>query len=896
MCRLPLLVYEIGFVWLLPLAIGAETDPEALPPGAVVRIGWSPLRNGYADFVLTPDGRTIVVVTEQGNLRRLDAQTGRLLERRQLTDRGDVDPVRGSFARLSANGQIVAITERSYTGPRLTAYDIASGKQIFRREFTEKNILLSRLSVDGKQLAVVEAENANVGPERVRVFNLKQGRTRELGKFDYSITGLHFSEDGKRLLIVQCIPELTTGSTISFINRHTIINIDLSSGKELWRRTVWGANFAIGRDGKMVIGFGFRDRKSREPGFHVMEMNGGAAKPTERFVPCRLVTAQSDYDTFNYTVFALAPDDRTIALRRSKEIVLWDLRDRKVTKHFRLSKTSDSSFTLTKMAISSDQRKLLFVTRAGYLQRLDLTTGKRSFVLPDNGLPSPFLDLAFTPDGKEIFASAYGGIAGRWNATTGKRTDMIRGENAASSPFIRTPHGLRVLRYEYRQRHVAFGVFDPIAQKMLHTIPCIDIIQLPPEVPSSNPQTYALTANAKTILAIHSDTKKNYVTARNAVSEELLSCFTVPAGIDWPRSPFSPCGRWVVLGGKLYHVGSGTELFAPAGRRGERLSGEPLMDGNQKAHGPVWFSDDSRFMAAHLRKKDAKSAAEDALAVWELASGQVLARFAKCGFVAHVAFAPDGRTIALLDGRGVRLMDLLTQKPLTAYSAPDAVCGGTKQGLDFAPDGATLATAHDDGSILLWKVPRSRPAHGPALPDGEAEKLWKDLGSSAAAAARAALERLDCHPASATKLLARRFRLPPVDGTIAALIKNLDDDEFTTREEASRKLRAYGAGAESALRRVLAQKPSLEMKRRIEGILAEIAPVLPRIPLQGERLRGVRAIEVLERLGNAAARKLLHSWAEQTQDVPLAVEARMALERLEAANAESRAPRKRQLP
>ena len=41
----------------------------------------------------------------------------------------------------------------------------------------------------------------------------------------------------------------------------------------------------------------------------------------------------------------------------------------------------------------------------------------------------------------------------------------------------------------------------------------------------------------------------------------------------------------------------------------------------------------------------------------------------------------------------------------------------------------------------------------------------------------------------------------------------------------------------------------------------------------------MRAIEVLERAANAAARRLLHSWAEQTEDIHLAIEARMALER-----------------
>src|SRR5579871_3964708 len=44
----------------------AERNPDAPPPGAAARIGWSPLRIGNAAFALTPDGRAIITVTPQG--------------------------------------------------------------------------------------------------------------------------------------------------------------------------------------------------------------------------------------------------------------------------------------------------------------------------------------------------------------------------------------------------------------------------------------------------------------------------------------------------------------------------------------------------------------------------------------------------------------------------------------------------------------------------------------------------------------------------------------------------------------------------------------------------------------------------------------------------------------
>jgi hypothetical protein len=56
--------------------------------------------------------------------------------------------------------------------------------------------------------------------------------------------------------------------------------------------------------------------------------------------------------------------------------------------------------------------------------------------------------------------------------------------------------------------------------------------------------------------------------------------------------------------------------------------------------------------------------------------------------------------------------------------------------------------------------------------------------------------------------------------------------------------------------------------------------------LSGEDLRGVRAIEVLERAGTSEDRKLLRAWAGQTANMRLAAEAKLAVERLDSANPE----------
>jgi len=127
----------------------------------------------------------------------------------------------------------------------------------------------------------------------------------------------------------------------------------------------------------------------------------------------------------------------------------------------------------------------------------------------------------------------------------------------------------------------------------------------------------------------------------------------VSGSLYFPKSPFSPCGRWAVLAGKVYHVRTGIELFAPAGEPGGRLN-----PGGWNDKGPVLFSPDGRLLAGFLERTDGGGTVRN-IAVWELASGKILMRFPGSSLTAQVAFASDGRTIALANARGVSLHDLL---------------------------------------------------------------------------------------------------------------------------------------------------------------------------------------------------------------------------------------------
>jgi eukaryotic-like serine/threonine-protein kinase len=71
------------------------------------------------------------------------------------------------------------------------------------------------------------------------------------------------------------------------------------------------------------------------------------------------------------------------------------------------------------------------------------------------------------------------------------------------------------------------------------------------------------------------------------------------------------------------------------------------------------------------------------------------------GAVYHADFSPDGRTLVTCGQDGtVRFWEVATGRPLRTIAAHATEVNGAA----FSPDGRTLATVSDDGTIKLWKV------------------------------------------------------------------------------------------------------------------------------------------------------------------------------------------------
>jgi hypothetical protein len=194
----------------------------------------------------------------------------------------------------------------------------------------------------------------------------------------------------------------------------------------------------------------------------------------------------------------------------------------------------------------------------------------------------------------------------------------------------------------------------------------------------------------------------------------------------------------------------------------------------------------------------------------------------------------------------------------------------------ISPNSRYLATQTGDSSILLWDL-WSLPIDFP-IPDHVAEsdiaREWSAITSDISKTE--GRFRLLCkRPDLTVKLLEEQ--LQPVRRAskreILQLIDQLDSARFSLRERAERELLRIGERAIPYLQEAQQVAPDEEVKQR----LMRICETLDNPFLSGERLRMVRGIELLERIGTPEAKALLKKLAQGDPEALLTRAARRTI-------------------
>lgn len=301
-------------------------------------------------------------------------------------------------------------------------------------------------------------------------------------------------------------------------------------------------------------------------------------------------------------------------------------------------------------------------------------------------------------------------------------------------------------------------------------------------------------------------------------------------------------------------------------------------------------------------------------AVWEVQSGQQVGKWKDHEFfVRAVAFSPDGTRLASGDDRhNIAIREIATGQLIRQIDA-----GWSITSLGFCDGGRTLVSGHFYDRLKFWDLAtgelvlemRNRPGPFttkicvrraeqslltslsdstviewdlrpvldklPALPpvkltEERQTELWKRLALGDGAAADKAIWQIVAAGDAGVAMLKKRLLRPPPkldEAAIEKLIRELDDDQFQTRETAEKQLRDYGAEIAARLEKEARETKSAEVRFRVGRLLKRLQSG----NLSPERLQAARAVYALASARSPAARAALKALAEdKTQSISAA--------------------------
>jgi WD40 repeat protein len=579
-------------------------------------------------------------------------------------------------------------------------------------------------------------------------------------------------------------------------------------------------------------------------------------------------------------------DSRTLATAWStsdptqRTVSLWD-----ATTGKRLRRFSIPGGGLDSLQFSPDGRTLAMNGAGPCVSLWDTATGQPRWQREAH--EGSLITLSFTPDGRTLVSGSDDGTIRVWATTTGRQVRQLPGHKRGVHAVAVLPDGQRLLS----------GGYDAVIRlQELQSGEELRRLVLDPASEQLTPPAYSLHALG---LAADGRTAASFsYRSQEGPSPELFQVWDMASGQvlvrGSPRSrvyfdSFSPDGE--LMAGYV-STDKPVESDSPVVIVEEVATGHQVVTLPQPDNGhdgvPV-FAPDGRMLAtstARFRRgrDNAYYVDRHAIHLWELLTGKERLTITNNDpglqfQYTHLAFAPDGRTLATArQDHTLQLWEVATGRELLHRAGYDVDLAG--HAFAFAPDARTLATGHADSTILIWDLaPETwqRERRSGPLAVQELMAAWADLASPDARKAHAAIWKLAAVPQQAVPLL--RERLHPASAVpadrLGELLNDLNSSQSRQREAALKQLTDLEEQAEPALQDALNGNPSAEQRQRIEPLLTG-----PRVVRSPEKLRAVRAIQVLEQCNSAEAKQVLTTLAGGPAEARLTQEANATLERL----------------
>jgi RNA polymerase sigma factor (sigma-70 family) len=873
-------------------AAGSDRWGDTLPPGALARLGTVRWRHGnFITFLaFVAGGKQLLTVGQDGIARRWEVRTGHEVRHFSLAAATGENPAVGgrgltagfgfiSVVALSADGRALVTTCADGT---FRVWDPAIGKELRQIKQAPERFTEIALSADGKTLAglaldrTIELFDVASGKILRRLGNKREKRGGHVFLPTFDGSHLAFAPDGKTLVsaalgldvprtVALQVWDVATGKQIGFI--------EASKGPP------GVAAPAFSPDGKLLAwrrGSGTIDLANAATGKVIRRFRG---RGPERDHGMR---------------FIFTPDGKTLVTRSPADLTcwVWDIASGKERRKF--PGYSSGGFCWTSaygsasegMAVAPDSRLLAIASSSHSVHLLDLSTGKE--VNGASGHTCGVAAVRYAPDGKTVLSCGEDGTLRVWETATGKELGGIELPELTRFPTLSADG--RTLAVAHPDNRITLR--DAATGKELRKLPATNggtgALAFSPD--GGTLAVEGLTRNRVAIwlYAVTTGKERRRITVPPPAPDS-RGAFAGPASAITGMA-FSPDGKTLAcpispytLG--LWDVASGRELLT-------------IQAPNRRSIENAVFTADSRSLVLDF--------GDDRLSLWEVASGKERRRYGNkprpdpdqpgdehgpvvlggalggptllfMRSAPGIAVSPDGRLLAQARRGGVvGVWETATGKMVGRLKGHR----GRVTALTFAPDGKTLASGSADTTTLIWDVAPLAPRRQPPareLSAREVEVCWADLAGDDAAKAYRANGALAAAPERALPFLRKHLQpTQPADaGKIRQLIAGLDAGKFAARQQASKQLEGAGELAIPLMKKALANRPPLEIRRRLEELIAKLSRWAP----PAGALRHLRAVEALERMGTSEALTLLSRLARGAEGARLTDAAQAALRR-----------------
>jgi WD40 repeat protein len=509
--------------------------------------------------------------------------------------------------------------------------------------------------------------------------------------------------------------------------------------------------------------------------------------------------------------------------------------------------------TVCDTTVSQDGKLLAICDYHGHISQWDLTTCKRLDASADP--PEPVTELRFSPDGKTVCGLARGRY--EWDVATGKQTRLgpavPPGESRSATASADRRWFARIVGAEPRPRTVEVTDLRTGASSGI-------------EAGKDKYREVRFLADGR----LMARTVDALMTFDPETGKRLVS---VPMGRDFDGTASDDGTTAVVIPNPVDDRIQVTIWDFRAGLRTGEWIGRILDEPTGRASDPrPALSPDCRVLAYFFTTTDGPESDYHTV-LFDRRTGRRLGRWTNRNRPAGLAFAADGRSMATYSDKAsvVHVHEVATGARRREIQADSA----TITGAAFSPDGRRLAIATTPGPVELRDLMTDPWGDAKTWDAKKADRAWDRLGGQVGEETLAAIVLLRTLPAEAVTFLKTRIkvRTTPTADWIAARITDLDAPAYRDREKASAELAEVGELVGPALAAARATATA-EARERLTALLATVEALTP------DKLRAIRACEVLEGMGTPEARELLAIWAKGPAGATLTREAAESLERL----------------